>query len=261
MRRFAIGDIHGCGKALRSLIEEISPNQEDELVFLGDYVDRGPDSKDVVDQIVSLQDQCQVVALRGNHEIMFMGVALRGLDDQVWRANGGNATVTSYGGSLSKIPAQHYSFFQELLPYYETATSIFVHAGYHPLLKMHEQEDVTLYWSHLGYPLPGPHHSGKRVFIGHTPQGNGNVLDGGHIVCIDTYCFGGRYLTAFNVDTDEVIQVDYHGHVRRPSVLAMNGPLSKLASKFKSFVQSRFTSSTEAKQPTETVDLAPADSE
>ena len=70
MRRFAIGDIHGCAKALRSVIEAIDPQPEDEIVFLGDYVDRGPDSRDAVDQIIDLQTRTQVVALRGNHEIM-----------------------------------------------------------------------------------------------------------------------------------------------------------------------------------------------
>ena len=92
MRRFVIGDIHGCAKALRTLIETIAPRAEDELVFLGDYVDRGPDSRDVVDQVIDLHDRCRVVALRGNHEIMLMGVALGGLDDTVWLANGGKAT-------------------------------------------------------------------------------------------------------------------------------------------------------------------------
>ncbi len=105
MRRFVIGDIHGCAKALRTLIETIAPQPDDELVFLGDYVDRGPDSRDVVDQVIELQQQCRVVALRGNHEIMLMGVAIGGLDDSVWLANGGKATVSSYGGCLSKIPA------------------------------------------------------------------------------------------------------------------------------------------------------------
>lgn len=75
MRRFVIGDIHGCGKALRTLIETIDPDTEDEIVFMGDYIDRGPDSRDVVQQVLDLRERCQVVALRGNHEIMLLGVA------------------------------------------------------------------------------------------------------------------------------------------------------------------------------------------
>ena len=65
MRRYVIGDIHGCAKAARTLIENIDPTEEDELVFLGDYVDRGPNSRDVVQQIIDLRDQCKVIPLRG----------------------------------------------------------------------------------------------------------------------------------------------------------------------------------------------------
>jgi serine/threonine protein phosphatase 1 len=90
---------------------------------------------------------------------------------------------------------------------------------------MHEQDDNVSYWQHLPSPLPSPHKSGKRVFVGHTPQGGGSVMDGEHIVCIDTYCFGGGFLTAFEIETNEVIQCDYHGHLRRTSRLNLSGPL------------------------------------
>lgn len=215
MRQFAIGDIHGCSKALRSLIELIDPSPEDELIFLGDYVDRGPDSRDVIDQILTLREHCRVVALRGNHEIMLLGVACRGLDDTVWLSNGGQATVTSYGGCLSKIPPEHLAFFQDLIPYYESPSAIFVHAGYQHELPMHEQHEATTYWNHLPDPAPPPHHSGKRVFVGHTPQASGHVFDAGHVVCLDTYCFGGGFLTAYQIDGDEIFQTDIHGHPRR----------------------------------------------
>jgi serine/threonine protein phosphatase 1 len=228
MRQFAIGDIHGCSKALRSLIELIDPGPEDELVFLGDYVDRGPDSRDVVDQIITLREDCRVVALRGNHEIMLLGVACGGLDDSVWLSNGGLATVTSYGGCLSKIPPDHLAFFQDLVPYYESSSSIFVHAGYAHQLAMHEQHEATTYWNHLATPVPPPHQSGKRVFVGHTPQASGSILDAGHVVCLDTYCFGGGFLTAYEIGSDEVIQTDIHGHPRRAPLLAIPQRLTRL---------------------------------
>lgn len=213
-RRFVIGDIHGCSKALRTLIECIDPQPGDELVFLGDYVDRGPDSRGVIDQLIELQDRCRVVALRGNHEIMFFGVAFGGLDDAIWLESGGNATVTSYGGTLDKIPASHKDFFKSLLPHYEVDDAIFVHACYEADLPMDEQRDALRYWTHV-HSIPPPHCSGKRVFVGHTPQGNGMVRDLGHLVCMDTYCFGTGYLTAMNVATDEMIQVDKKGFRRR----------------------------------------------
>ena len=239
MRRFVIGDIHGCAKALRTLIETIKPQPNDELVFLGDYVDRGPDSRNVVDQVIQLQDQCRVVALRGNHEIMLMGVAFGGLDDTVWLANGGKATVSSYGGSLSKIPARHLAFFQDLAPYYELDDTIFVHAGYHHLLAMHQQDDATIYWNHLPNPLPLPHQTGKRVILGHTPQGSGEVLDVGHVVCVDTYCFGGGYLTALEVDSGRVLQTDIHGHLRRAPLFSFTDRLVKTTSQLAKFCYSR----------------------
>ncbi|WP_436715607.1 metallophosphoesterase family protein [Roseiconus lacunae] len=214
MRRFVIGDIHGCSKALRTLIDTISPTPEDELVFLGDYVDRGPDSRGVIDQLVDLQSRCQVVALRGNHEIMLCGVAFGDRPAEMWLNSGGNATVTSYGGSLKKIPASHVKFLRGLLPYYETQNAIFVHANYDPDLPMEAQPDDVRYWTHL-VRAPQPHCSGKRVYVGHTPQANGMILDLGHLVCMDTYCFGHGYLTAMNVGTDECIQVDKKGFRRK----------------------------------------------
>jgi serine/threonine protein phosphatase 1 len=222
MRQFAIGDIHGCAKALRSLIESIDPQPDDMLVFLGDYIDRGPNSRDVVEQIIAVRNRCRVVALRGNHEIMLLGVACGGLDDSVWLSNGGKATVTSYGGCLSKIPPDHLAFFQDLVPYYESSDAIFVHAGYAHDLTMPEQDEATTYWNHLPSPIPPPHKSGKRVFLGHTPQASGSVLDAGHVVCLDTYCFGGGFLTAYDIGTNEVIQTDIHGHPRRAPLFAFS---------------------------------------
>ncbi len=215
MRRFVIGDIHGCAKALRSLIEAIDPCDQDELIFLGDYIDRGPDSRNVVEQIIGLRNACRVVALRGNHEIMLMGVAERGLDADFWLRSGGQATVTSYGGSLEKIPDKHLEFFRNLRGYYETSDSIFVHAGYQHDRDMDDQEEAVTYWSHLTAPPPPPHVSGKRVFVGHTPQAGGSILNIEHLVCVDTYCFGGGYLTALDVDSFEVVQTNLHGHLRR----------------------------------------------
>lgn len=214
MRRFVIGDIHGCDKALRTLLECIAPTPDDEVIFLGDYVDRGPNSRGVIDQIIDLQSRCKVVALRGNHEIMLCSVAYGGLEAEMWLGAGGKATVTSYGGSLEKIPESHKAFLQGLLPHYETEEAIFVHACYESRTPMAELGDELRYWTHLTLS-PGPHFSGKKVFLGHTPQPSGIVLDLGYLVCVDTYCFGGGYLTAMNVDTHEVIQVDKHGFRRR----------------------------------------------
>ncbi len=228
MRQFAIGDIHGCAKALRSLIEEIAPGPDDELIFLGDYIDRGPDSKDVIEQIIALQKVCRVIALRGNHEIMLMGV-IAGLDDTIWSHCGGQATLASYGGTLDKIPADHLEFLRSLQAYHVTEESIFVHANYVASISMDLQEETTLFWKHLDFPRPSAHCSGKRVFLGHTPQPGGNVLDLGHLVCIDTYCFGGGYLTAMETATCDLWQTDRHGHVRRAPLKSFKERIDKTA--------------------------------
>ncbi|MEM9586276.1 MAG: metallophosphoesterase family protein [Planctomycetota bacterium] len=216
MRQFAIGDIHGCAKALRALLESIDPQPEDEFVFLGDYIDRGPNSRDVIEQLIQLQQLSKVVALRGNHEIMMLGVVLGGLDPKLWLASGGVATLSSYGGSLRKLPASHLEFFQSLLPYHETDSQIFVHASYRHDRDMVDQDESDLYWTHLMAPPP-PHVSGKRVYVGHTPQTSGNVLDLGHLVCVDTYCFGRGYLTALETTRGDCYQFDASGFRRRAS--------------------------------------------
>lgn len=214
MRTIAIGDIHGCAKALRTLLERIEPQADDTLIFLGDYVDRGPDSRDVIEQILEVSKRCQVIALRGNHEVMLMGVMLSGLCPDLWLACGGQATVSSYGGSIDKIPESHRQFLAGLRSFHETEDAIFVHANYLPDQAMSEQPEQLTYWEHLGI-VPRPHQSGKRVFVGHTPQASGEILDHGHLVCLDTCCFGGLWLTAMDVDSGEVWQTDFHGHERR----------------------------------------------
>lgn len=215
MARYVIGDIHGCSKALRSLVEAVNPGSNDEMIFVGDYIDRGPNSRDVIDQLLSLKQQCQVTALRGNHEVMLQGVAICDLDPSTWIRSGGNATITSYGGSVTKIPSKHLDFFKDLLRHHETDEEIFVHAMYHPQQSVDEQSDELTYWTHLPVPIPIPHVSGKRVFLGHTPQASGEILNHSHLVVVDTYCFGGGYLTAMDLETQQVVQADKHGHVRR----------------------------------------------
>lgn len=227
-RRFVIGDVHGCSKALRELIRYLDPGEDDELVFLGDYVDRGPDSRDVIEQLIALQQRSRVVALRGNHEVMLGGILFGDMPEQVWMNNGGHATVTSYGGRLDRIPETHREFLRSLHSHYETETEIFVHAGYHPDLAMAEIDDVTRYWQHLAYPLPQPHRSGKRVYVGHTPQPGGRILDANHLICVDTCCFGGGYLTAMDRDDGRLVQFDSSGHRRRQPLAEMFAAVRRL---------------------------------
>jgi serine/threonine protein phosphatase 1 len=96
-RIIAIGDVHGCAKALATLIEAIQPTGSDTLVFLGDYIDRGPDSRGVVEKVTALGKRCSVVPLLGNHEEMVLA-ALEGQSEvRLWLKFGGDVALASYG--------------------------------------------------------------------------------------------------------------------------------------------------------------------
>jgi serine/threonine protein phosphatase 1 len=105
-RTIAIGDIHGCSIALDSLIEAIAPQPDDMIVTLGDYVDRGIDSKGVLDQLVKLGDRCHLVPILGNHDQMMMHAKDGRSDFQFWLNCGGDSALDSYGstGQAPKIP-------------------------------------------------------------------------------------------------------------------------------------------------------------
>jgi serine/threonine protein phosphatase 1 len=98
---------------------------------------------------------------------------------------------------------------------HETDTHIFVHANYYPDLPMADQPVGMLRWETLRDMTPGRHVSGKTAIVGHTSQKGGEILDLGHLICIDTYCYGGGWLTALDVNTEEVWQANQSGEVRR----------------------------------------------
>ena len=214
MRTIAIGDIHGCSKALDGLIDQIKPKEHDQLIFLGDYVDRGPDSSGVIERLIALQTRGRAICLSGNHEIIFRSV-LGGLPAETWLEFGGRQTLMSYGGTMECVPKTHLEFLYSLSPYYETEHYLFVHANYNSTLPLAEQTEQMLFWEHLGEKLPAPHCSGKHVFLGHTPQANFEIGYFGHFTCIDTYCFGGGWLTGVDVESGEIWQVSQKGKIRR----------------------------------------------
>ncbi|MDA1053765.1 MAG: metallophosphoesterase family protein [Planctomycetota bacterium] len=214
-RTIAIGDIHGCAKALAALIEVIKPTEDDVIVPLGDYVDRGPESREVVDLLIDLVDRCQLVPLLGNHESMMLDSIELPEYRGHWCRVGGRETLESYGCSLEELPFDHLVFLRGLKRYYETDSHLFVHANYDASLPLEQQSDRHLLWEHVIYTLPGRHCSGKTAIVGHTPQGSGEILDMGYLVCIDTYCFGGGWLTALDVESGKVWQANRDGELRR----------------------------------------------
>ena len=213
-RNIAIGDIHGCSMALAALVEAIDPQPDDTIITLGDYIDRGIDSKGVLDQLIALADRCRLVPLLGNHDEMMLN-ARNGKDDfRFWMDCGGIATLDSYGstGRLDLIPAAHFRFLERCLPFFETDSHLFVHANYKPELPLERQDGETLRWLSLQDFVPGPHCSGKIAVVGHTPQDD--VLDLGQLICIDTGCCNGGWLTALDVTTGTKWQVNERGSLR-----------------------------------------------
>jgi serine/threonine protein phosphatase 1 len=200
---------------LAALLQAIDPKPEDTIVALGDYVDRGTDSKGILDQMIALADRCRLVPLLGNHEEMMLH-ARDGKDDfKFWMNCGGIAALDSYGssGRLDLIPAAHFRFLEGCLSFYETDTHFFVHANYKPELPLDRQGNHTLRWLSLRDFVPGPHCSGKIAVLGHTPQPD--VLDLGHLLCLDTGCCNGGWLTALNVVAEEKWQVNERGQLRQ----------------------------------------------
>jgi serine/threonine protein phosphatase 1 len=215
MRTIAIGDIHGCSQALAALLHAIAPRPQDVLVTLGDYVDRGPDSRGVIDQLIALGDRCRLKPLLGNHELMMLEALEDDESKDFWMECGGRETLESYGGTCEGIPQQHLAFLRGCRRFHESRGHIFLHANYFSDLPLSEQPDFMLFWEHISFLVPGPHESGKRVIVGHTPQAGGEVLDLDHVVCIDTYCVGGGWLTALEVETGRIWQADREGVLRQ----------------------------------------------
>jgi serine/threonine protein phosphatase 1 len=215
-RTIAVGDIHGCSKALDALIEVIAPTPEDRLVMLGDYIDRGPDSRGVIERLLELQQRCQLVPLMGNHELMFFRAQETITELFFWLNYGGQQTVDSYGGDLEAMPPPHLDFLRRCRPFYETERHIFVHANYEYDVPLEAQRSTVLFWTHLNQRVPPRHISGKTVILGHTPQTNGEILHLGHLICLDTFCCGGAWLTAMDVDTQRLWQANREGELRAP---------------------------------------------
>jgi serine/threonine protein phosphatase 1 len=213
-RLIAIGDIHGYSKTLATLLAAIDPQPDDTLVALGDFVDRGPDSPGVIEQLIALQGRCRLVTILGNHDEMMLSLRHGGPGLADWLSFGGRETLEAYGCGLAEVPETHIDFLRACSAYYETSRHFFVHASYLPDLPLDWQPPEVLRWESLKQRQPGPHYSGKTALCGHTAQDNFEILDLGHLKCIDTCCYGGGWLTALEVQTGQVWQADQAGKLR-----------------------------------------------
>ena len=204
-RTIAIGDIHGCDVALEALLPALAISSADTVVVLGDIVDRGPGSRQVIERLLRLKEQCRLVLILGNHEEMLLDSLDRGVSMEAWLRYGGAATLFSYDGEARKIPEAHLDFLRSGVDFWETAGEIFIHANLEPGVPLERQQPEWLRWTHIS-GKERAHPSGKRIFCGHTPQKAGEILAFEGWTCIDTYACGTGWLTALDVSSGEYWQ-------------------------------------------------------
>lgn len=201
-RIFVIGDIHGCLDMLKRLMDKIAWQPEkDRLIFLGDYIDRGENSKGVVDYVLALR-RCssQIDCLIGNHEVLFLDY-MNGKDRGLYFRNGGWSTLESYRadrpeGDGSLVPPDHMAFYQSLKTYIELEDYYVVHAGFRPGVEIEKQllEDMT--WIREPF-IYSDYDFGKRVIFGHTPFHEPLVIE--NKIGLDTGAVYGNRLTCLEL--------------------------------------------------------------
>ena len=202
---FVFGDIHGCLSSFNALLEFISPGKDDVIVTLGDYIDRGPASKGVIDRLIQLDKEINLITLCGNHELMMEEARFGPPASSFWLLNGGIETLASYQSrKLSEVPDAHWRFFQNLKPFHVVDRFLLCHATV-PFDKAPEDCDIDeLYWERF-HDLK-PRQDGKFLVCGHTPQDGSLPRVANGNVCIDTGCVHGGYLTALTLETGEYLQ-------------------------------------------------------
>jgi serine/threonine protein phosphatase 1 len=195
---FAIGDIHGTPEKVIALMDKIDMDRKrDLLIFIGDYVDRGPGSYEVVDFLIDLKRQVEnIVFLKGNHEDMLLKY-LSGHDRFTYLINDGQITLESYikrkkPGDRHLIPESHMEFYNSLVLYHETQDFLFVHAGIRKKIPIKKQDINDLLWIRSEF-IESDYDFGKRVVFGHTPFPEPLVMP--NKIGIDTGAVYGNKLT------------------------------------------------------------------
>lgn len=232
---YAIGDVHGCLGALRELEDriraDIAGTDADHplIVYLGDYVDRGPDSRGVMEHLSRRHpDGIERIALCGNHDDAFLQFLRAPADNIAWLDFGGDATLRSYGlghlahlrrpaelrdlgGMLREaIPADHIRLLEELPVLAVQGQRLFVHAGIRPGVAIDAQADADLLWIREPFLDEGPGQP-LTVIHGHTAGVEPVFADGR--ICIDTGCYATGRLTALRLTGDgtAILSVTHRG--------------------------------------------------
>ena len=194
-RLIAIGDIHGCAQTLHELLQKLQIyfNKGYTFVFIGDYIDRGPDSARVFDILMQLAETESCVFLRGNHEQMMMD-ALQGKNRRLWMMNGGLQTIASFTADdfYTQLPDRYRTFLEQTRLYFDTPDFFFTHGGLEPHIPIHAQltdpqqaSDFLWERAHIGASLSSIAWE-KPVVFGHTPVPE--VINDALRLGIDTGC-------------------------------------------------------------------------
>ena len=190
-RIFAIGDIHGCSKTFKKLMDKISIQKKDKIYCIGDYIDRGNDSKGVVDFILKLRSKgYQIRTLRGNHEEMMMISDQDEIKFKHWFKNGGEATLKSFGiSSYKDLKPVYKNFFNRTKFIIQTSKFIFVHAGLNTQMPNPFEDKYAMLW--IRDFTIDKHKLGNKILIhGHTPQPLDFILNQqvNNVINIDAGC-------------------------------------------------------------------------
>jgi serine/threonine protein phosphatase 1 len=196
----AVGDIHGSLRKLRSLIgrcERYAGGRPMTFVFLGDYIDRGPESAGVIGYLIELQSRLpeNVIALKGNHEDMALAVIDGAMPADYWFTQGGAATLLSYGAeNAGDLPAAHIDWLRSLSLFHDDGRRFFVHAGIDPDKPLDAQNEHDLIWIREPF-LSDRRDHGRLIVHGHTPS-NGSPESRTNRLNLDTGAVFGGPLTA-----------------------------------------------------------------
>ncbi len=224
-RVFVVGDIHGCAAELKTLLTHLEKKEalsaDDLLVFVGDYIDRGPDSKGVIDALIKVKKKFpETVFLAGNHELMMFAAMANPINLDVldnWVKNGGIQTLKSFGVSEDAAPElimrkfddhlsrDHKEFFNLFERYVLFEDYCFVHAGVNPLRDIKAQLDQDIFWIRQEF-INNIHYLKKTIIFGHTPFED-VFFNLPYKIGIDTGCVFGNSLTCLELKNKRVLQV------------------------------------------------------
>ena len=212
---FAIGDLHGCPDELEVLLTRLGAGSDDTLVFLGDYIDRGPGVRAVVARLIRLRAEApRTVFLRGNHEDMLLAyLGLPGHYADAYLANGGAATLASYrvpagvlgAAAAALLPPDHLEFLRTLVLTHQHDRYLFVHAGVRPGVTLERQSEEDLLWIREEF-FAARHDLPWTVVFGHTPQREVRLGLPFHLG-LDTGLVYGNKLSCLDVAGRRLVQV------------------------------------------------------